>query len=89
MSSWKLTLAREGGGGRAVSVRATWLFAPLLLGVLAVALQAGPWNEWPEQPPVTGFAEVVPLDARDPSSLVMSPYWGSCKCECPSVSKPR
>ncbi|MBI5595804.1 MAG: hypothetical protein HY928_06910 [Elusimicrobia bacterium] len=88
MARWTLTLGREGGKSWRVSVRGLWLAVPAVLALFAFALQAGPWNQWPAEPD-RDSAEIVPLNVRDPSNLVMSPWWGTCRSECPSVSKPQ
>ncbi|MDE2140800.1 MAG: hypothetical protein KGL74_03715 [Elusimicrobia bacterium] len=65
------------------------LWLPVCLLAAAAALWAGPWHRISPQDEVKARNTIVPLDARDPSSLVMAPSPVRCAGPCPTFEKPR
>jgi hypothetical protein len=65
------------------------LWTPLALAVLAAALWAGPWNRWTMPDEAKARDVIVPLNARDPSALVMGPLPVKCSGPCPTAEQPR
>ena len=65
------------------------LLTPLTAAVLAAILWAGPWNRWTPPDEAKARSVIVPLDARDPSALIMGPSAVNCSGPCPTAEKPR
>lgn len=66
-----------------------FLLTPLTLAVLAAVLWTGPWNRWSAPDEAKAREVIVPLDARDPTSLIMGPAPVRCAGPCPTAEKPR
>lgn len=66
-----------------------FLWLPISLLFLAAVLWGGPWNRLPPDDEAKARSVIVPLDARDPSALIMAPPSGKCVGPCPSFERPR
>ncbi len=65
-----------------------WLCGASVLAFLAfLLLWAGPWNQWTPAAVAEGPDLIVPLNAREPSALVMGPSPTRCQYGCPTVEK--
>lgn len=53
--------------------RAYAAWGALAVSVAVLVLWAGPWNDWTPAAVADGVEVIVPLNARDPSALVMGP----------------
>lgn len=63
---------------------------PLAVVALAAALWTRPWvRPLPLDDEKKARSVIVPLDARDPSALIMGPGAVRCAGPCPTFERPR
>ncbi len=88
----KLALVEVSGDGARESALSAPLWAVILVAAAAALALTLTRRRAAAPPPAADYTadQITPLNARDPSALVMSPGFNprSCSCPCPEVRKP-